>query len=193
MSGNLLLVPKSEAMPYFLDWFAQRKVKCPMPPTNGIFVAHPELGPICGVGIYQTDGPYFFLENFCANPKAPKRLVYKAALFACDAARAFGAMTGKYPLLSANSRGLARLCARGGFKVSQSVNMYALPVVMMPDYPKPERQKAKKSERPQSKRRVVSVPDANGDPARAERLANRENRKRRLHHQPSDGQDAENR
>jgi hypothetical protein len=146
MSATLLLVPKSEAMPYYLDWFAQRKVKCPQTPVNGIFVAHSEFGPVCGVGIYQTDGEYFFLENFCANPHASKRLVYRAALFACEAAKAFGAMTGKYPLLSANSKGLARLCALGGFTVSQSVNMYAMPVVMLPDVRKALRQRAKGEE-----------------------------------------------
>ena len=150
-------------MQYYLNWFPLRGVKPPLEPPNGIFVAHPELGPICGVGIYQTDGPYFFLENFCSNPKISRRLVYKAALFACDAARAFGAMTGKYPLLSANSRGLARLCARGGFTVSHSVNMYAMPVVMMPDAPKPERQRAKKEaangkpKRRQKRPRVLPV------------------------------------
>ncbi len=169
MNGKaLLLVPKSEAMPYYLDWFAQRKVKCPQAPVNGIFVAHSEFGPVCGVGIYQTDGEYYFLENFCANPKAPKRLVYRAALFACEAAKAFGAMTGKYPLLSANSRGLARLCALGGFTVSQSVNMYAMPLVMLPDVQKAPRQRAKKeakSEPVPRKRRRVRGPDGQLHPS----------------------------
>jgi hypothetical protein len=128
---ELLLVPRDMALPHYGDWFAQRKVKCPLFPTNGIFVAHAELGPICGVGIYQTDGPYFFLENFCSNPKVSKRLVHKAAGFMLEAAKAFGAMTSKYPILSANSRGLVQVCQRAGFAVSRSVGMYGTPMVAL--------------------------------------------------------------
>ena len=128
---ELLLVPRDVMMPHWGDWFTQRKVKCPPIPTNGIFVVHAELGPVCGCGLYQTDGPYFFLENFISNPKVSPRLVHKAIGFMLEAAKAFGAMTSKYPLCSVNQRGLIRSCQRAGFQVSRSVGMFGQPVVVL--------------------------------------------------------------
>ena len=129
MPEDLLIVPRDAALPYYLSWFEQRQLPAPALSSLGIFVASRTLGPIAGVGVFCTDGPYFFLENLATAPSLPKKLRHRAILVLAEQARILGAILNKHPLLSANSTGLVRTLVRGGFNISRSVPMWGTPVV----------------------------------------------------------------
>lgn len=129
LADDLLIVPRDAALPYYLSWFEQRQLPAPALSSLGIFVASKGQGPIAGVGVYVTDGPYFFLENLATAPSLPKKLRHRAVLALAEQARILGAIMNKHPLLSANSTGLVRTLVRGGFNISRSVPMWGTPVV----------------------------------------------------------------
>jgi hypothetical protein len=127
---NLLLVPITEEVwTTFRAWYQMRGLQPPdVRPERGIFVRAHTGVLVAGCCLYTTDGPWFLVEEACANPAMPMRMVHLAALAILEQIHNYAAMTGKKALCLPSTQGLLGLMRANGFYDLAVVPVWAPPL-----------------------------------------------------------------
>lgn len=108
-----------EAWPHYQRWHLERGAYVPWSPNGGDGIFFGDRKPVCGCLVFDTTGPFFFVEYAATDPGAPLRERHRCFVAMLMEIRKRARATGKDPvcLVKPNS-GIEKLLLRCGFRVT---------------------------------------------------------------------------